>query len=183
MTFQGQNFHANSGTKVAVLPKGRSSTANSGTKAAVLQGLNRCGSFPLLSAPRFLFSMWKDLQGSEKIPGAPMGRRREWIWLIWPFGLHRNPPQALNISLIRFFTRSKILKTQWAFAPTSLEREVIRDTKFKILNVSISRLINFVEVGYNNVSVQLSSFVTYSKFPGSTIISKTFNKFTQFFFL
>ena len=34
----------------AVLPKGRSSTANSGAKVAVLPGMNRCGSFPLLSA-------------------------------------------------------------------------------------------------------------------------------------
>ena len=47
-------FTANSDTKVAVLPKGRSSTANSGNKVAVLLGMNRCGSFPLLSAPHSL---------------------------------------------------------------------------------------------------------------------------------
>ena len=45
-----RSFTANSGSMVAVLPKGRSSTANSGTKVAVLLGLNRCGSFSLLSA-------------------------------------------------------------------------------------------------------------------------------------
>ena len=39
----------------------KSSTANSGTKVAVLLGMNKCGSFPLLSAPRFLFSIWTDL--------------------------------------------------------------------------------------------------------------------------
>ena len=44
------SFTANSGTKAAILPKGRSSIANSGTYVAVLLGMNRCGSFPLLSA-------------------------------------------------------------------------------------------------------------------------------------
>ena len=41
----------------SVLPKGRSSTANSGTKVAVLLGMNRCGSFPLLSALHSLFGI------------------------------------------------------------------------------------------------------------------------------
>ena len=45
-----RSFTANAGTKAAVLHKGRSSTANSETKVAVLLGMNRCGSFPLLSA-------------------------------------------------------------------------------------------------------------------------------------
>ena len=46
---KGRSFTANIETKVAVLSKGRSSTANSGTKVAILLGINRCGSFPLLS--------------------------------------------------------------------------------------------------------------------------------------
>ena len=54
---KGMSFTANSGTKAAVLLKGRSSTANSGTQAAVLLGMDRCGSFPLLSAPHSLFSI------------------------------------------------------------------------------------------------------------------------------
>ena len=83
--------------------EGRSSTANSGTKVAVLPGMNRCGSFPLLSAPRSLFSIWTDLKTSEKIPGAPTWRWWEWIWLTGPSGLHRNSPQGLNISSIRVF--------------------------------------------------------------------------------
>ena len=33
------------------------STANSGIQAAVLLGMDRCGSFPLLSAPQSLFSI------------------------------------------------------------------------------------------------------------------------------
>ena len=37
-------------------------------------GFNRCGSFPLLSAPHSLFSIWTDLKRSEKIPGAPTRR-------------------------------------------------------------------------------------------------------------
>ena len=51
---KGRSFTASSGTKAAVLPKGRSSTAKSGTMVAALLGMNRCGSFPLLSAPHSL---------------------------------------------------------------------------------------------------------------------------------
>ena len=42
-------------------------------KAAVLPGMNRCGRFPLLSAPHSLFSIWTDLKRSEKIPGHQRG--------------------------------------------------------------------------------------------------------------
>ena len=42
----GQSFTANSGTKAAVLPKGRSGNANSGTKVADLLGINTCCRFP-----------------------------------------------------------------------------------------------------------------------------------------
>ena len=100
---QGRSFTANSGTKAAVLLKGRSSTANSKTQAAVLLGMDRCGSFPLLSAPHFLISIWTDLKWSEKIPGVPTWRRGEWIWIIGSSRLHRNSPQGLNIGSIRVF--------------------------------------------------------------------------------
>ena len=53
---KGRSFTSNPGTKGVVLCKGRSSTANSGTKGEVLLGINRCGSFPLLSAPHSLLS-------------------------------------------------------------------------------------------------------------------------------
>ena len=42
-------------------PKGRSFTA-------VLLGMDRCGSFPLLSAPHSLFSIWPDLKKFWKDP-------------------------------------------------------------------------------------------------------------------
>ena len=96
----GRSLTANSGTKVAVLSKGRSSTANSGTKVALLLGINRRGSFPLLSAPHSLFRMWTHRKRSEKIPGTPA---RRWGEKIWPFGLHRKLLQRLNISSIRVF--------------------------------------------------------------------------------
>ena len=86
---------------IYIMSKCRSSTANSGTKVAVILGINRYGSFPLLSAPHFLFSIWADLKRSEKIPGTPAWRWGEWIWLTGPSGLHRNSPQGLNISSIR----------------------------------------------------------------------------------
>ena len=66
-------------------------------------GLNRCDSFPLLSAPHSLFNVWKDLKRSEKIPGAPVWRWGVWIWLTGPCGLHQNSPQELNISSIKAF--------------------------------------------------------------------------------
>ena len=46
----------------SVLPKGRSFTANAETMLSVLLGINRCGSFLLLSALYSLFSIWKDLK-------------------------------------------------------------------------------------------------------------------------
>ena len=98
---KGRYFTANSGTKAAVLPEGRSSTANSGTQPGVLLGMNRCGSFPLLSAPHSLFDIWTDLKRSIKIPGAPAWRWGEWIWLTGHSGLHRNSPQGLHLSSIR----------------------------------------------------------------------------------
>ena len=104
-----RSFNENSGTMAAVLPRDRSSTANSGTKVAVLLGMNRCGSFPLLSAPYSLslslslFSIWTDFKRSENVPGAPARRWGEWIWLTEPSGLHRNSPQWLTISSIRVF--------------------------------------------------------------------------------
>ena len=105
---KGRYFTANAGSKVAVTSEGRSSTGNSGSKVAVLLGINRCGSLALLSTPYSLFSIWTDLKRSEKTPGAPTWRWREWIWLTGPSGLHRNSPQWLNISSIRVLTSSEI---------------------------------------------------------------------------
>ena len=67
------------------------------------QGLNRCGSFPFLSAPHSLFSIWTKLRRSEEIPGASTWRWWEWIWLTGPSGLHRNSPQGLNITSMNVF--------------------------------------------------------------------------------
>ena len=102
---------------VAVLPKGSSSTANSGTKVAVLLGMNRYGSFPLLSATHSLFSIWANLKRSEKIPSAPTWKWGEWIWLTGPSGLYRNWQQGLNVSSIRVLTRLQIRKSQSSFVP------------------------------------------------------------------
>ena len=66
--------------------------ANSGTKDAVLLVINMCGSFPLLSAHHSLFSIWTAIKRSEKIPGAPLWRWGEWIWLTGPSLLHKLSP-------------------------------------------------------------------------------------------
>ena len=71
-----------------------------------LLGMDRCGSFPLLSAPPSLFSIWTDLKRSEKIPGAPTWRWGEWIWLTGPSGLHRNSPHRLISVPSGFLTKS-----------------------------------------------------------------------------
>ena len=73
---KGRSFTANSGTKAAVLLKGRSSTANSGTRASVLLGMDRCGSFPLLSTPHSLFSIWTYLKRWEDPRGTNVEVRR-----------------------------------------------------------------------------------------------------------
>ena len=113
---KGRSFTANSSAKAAVLPKGMFSTANLGTKIAVLLWMNRYDSFPLLSIPHSLFSIWTDLKKYEKIPRAPSWRWGEWFWLTGPAGLNRNS-QGLNISSIRFLTRPEIHKSQSPSAP------------------------------------------------------------------
>ena len=119
---KGKSFTANSGSKAAVLHKGRSSTTDSGTKVAVLLGMDRCSSFPLLSAPHSLFSIWTDFKSSEKIPEASTWKWGEWIWLSRPSGLHQNSPQELNISSIRGFDQIRDPKSQSPFAPTLIFR-------------------------------------------------------------
>ena len=115
---QGQVFHIKRRAKAAALLKGRSSTANSGTKAAVSPGMNRCGSFPLFSAPYSLFRIWKDLKRSEMIPGAPKWRWGEWIWLTGPSGLHRIWTQGLNTSSIKVLISSEVGKSLSPLTPT-----------------------------------------------------------------
>ena len=89
-----RSFTANSSTKAAVLSKGRSSTVNSGIEVAVLLGINRCGSFPLLSAPHSLFSIWTNLKRSQKIPGAASWKWGERIWRSGSSRLPRNSPKG-----------------------------------------------------------------------------------------
>ena len=96
---KGRSFSTTPAQRLHYLTKGRSSIANSGTKVAVLQGVNRCGTFLLLSAPHSLFCIWPDLKRSQKIPWTP--RWEESFWLIGPSVFHRNSPQGLNFSSIR----------------------------------------------------------------------------------
>ena len=59
----GRSSTANSRTKAAVLLKDRSSNTNLRNQAAVLLRMDRCGSFPLLSAPHY--RTLKDLKNSR----------------------------------------------------------------------------------------------------------------------
>ena len=92
---KGRSLTANSGTKAAVLLKGKSSTANSGTQVAVLLGTNGCGSFPLLSAPHSLFSIWTDLKRSEKIPGGTNAEVRRLYLANW--ALRTSPKSTTGV--------------------------------------------------------------------------------------
>ena len=104
---QGQFLHCKHRDLGCHSAEGRSSTTNSGTKAD------------------YLFSIWTDLKRSEKIPGAPTWRWREWIWLTRPSGLHQNSPQGLNISSIWVSTITYIRKSQSPFTPKSPKNQYI----------------------------------------------------------
>ena len=78
---QGQELHWSTGTYASVLPKAGLPPQTQEPTLQFYQGLNKCGTFPLLSAPHSLFSISTDLKTSEKIPGAPTWRWGEWIWL------------------------------------------------------------------------------------------------------
>ena len=62
----------------SVLPKGRSFNAGTGTKAAVLPkaGMNRCGSFPLLSAPILSLASEQTLKDLKNPSGTNVEVRR-----------------------------------------------------------------------------------------------------------
>ena len=68
---QGQALHCKRRELACSSPKVMSFTSDSGTKVAVLLGMNRCASFPFISVPHSLFSIWIDLKRSENILGAP----------------------------------------------------------------------------------------------------------------
>ena len=104
-------------TNAAVLPKGRSSTANSGTKVAILLLMNRCDSFPLLSAPHSLFAIRKHIKRSEKIPGAPTWKWRKWIWLTGHAGLHRNSSYFLLLRAFPLFSGYPLFPYACHFSP------------------------------------------------------------------
>ena len=97
---KGQTLHSKRMNRGCRSAEGRFSTATQEPRLQFYQELNRCGSFPLLSAPHSLFNIWTDFKRSENIPGVPTWRWGEWIWLSGPSGLHRNSPQRLNISSI-----------------------------------------------------------------------------------
>ena len=74
---QGQDYHCKLRYQGCSSAQRQFFTGNSGNKVAVLLGMNGCSSFPLLSAPHSLLSIWTDLERSEKIPeGTNMEVRR-----------------------------------------------------------------------------------------------------------
>ena len=70
---KGRSFTASSSIKAADLPKDRSSTTNSGTRFAVLLGMNRCGSFSLISAPYSSLASEQILKDLKRLQGPHRG--------------------------------------------------------------------------------------------------------------
>ena len=70
---KGRSFTANSSTKAAVLLNGRSSTTNSATQDAVLLGMDRYGSFPLLSVLHSSLASEQTLKDLRRSQGHQRG--------------------------------------------------------------------------------------------------------------
>ena len=113
---KGRAFTASEGTMVAVLPKAGLPPQTQDTRLQFYQGWIDVSSSCFLH-PTLSISIWTGLLRSEKIPGAPTWRSKEWILLTELSGLHRNSPQDWHISSIRVFDQIKILKSQSPFAP------------------------------------------------------------------
>ena len=108
------SFTVNSGTKPAVLPKGRTSTTNSGTKVAVLLGMNKCSSF---LHPTLSLVSEQTIKNLKRSQGSQCGGE-ECMWLTGSFGLHRNSPQGLNISSMRVFDQIRNPEIPITLRPT-----------------------------------------------------------------
>ena len=97
---------------MSVLFNSRSFTANSETKVAVLLRMNRCGSFPLLSAPHSL-----SLATEQTLKGPPLWARR------YHACLSRSgsgfDPRSEQVSWVRFFRgfSSPARQMSWSFRP------------------------------------------------------------------
>ena len=66
-------FVASAGTWAAVLPKTGLPLKTQEPRLQFFQGLNRFGSFPLLSAPHSLFSIWIDFKDLKRSQGHQHG--------------------------------------------------------------------------------------------------------------
>ena len=93
---QGQVLHCKRRNLGCSSSEDRCSTQTQEPMLQFYQGLNRCSSFRLLSAPHSLFNIWADLKRSENIPGAQTWRSGEWIWLTGPSGFRRNSPSGVK---------------------------------------------------------------------------------------
>ena len=133
----------------------------------VLLGINRCGSFPLLSSPNSLFTIWTDLKRSEKIPGAPTWRWGEWIWLTGPSELHQNLPRVLNISSIRVFDQIPVHSP--TFPSLHLRHSSLSNPSVALLRHS----------SFSNPSVAL---LRHSSFSNPSVASPTPQFIIQHFF-
>ena len=104
---KGRSFIANPGTKVAALSKGRPSTANSGTKVAVLLGINRCGSFPLLSAPTLSLASDQTLKDLKRSQEPQLGGEESGFDYLGPPDFTEIHHRVNNISSIRVFDQMR----------------------------------------------------------------------------
>ena len=128
--------------------------------------MSRCGSFPLLSAPHSLFSIWINLKRSEKIPGAPTWRWGERNWLTGPSGLHRNLPQGLNISSIRIFDQIRDPEIPITLRPLMVLNSSEKVTVMNLLTFHRRKdhIKNFRAKFYGTFQVYLYFSITSTKY-------------------
>ena len=125
----------------AVLYKGRSSTTNSGTKVAVLLGMNRCGSFSLLSALQIVGVLKITLHSYPWLE-VDIGKIMCPLFCSWKYG---NPPlawllaQPTHCFLWEFTKRSWILNAILSLADERVSF-LVMDTTLDIVGMSLSTL-------------------------------------------
>ena len=159
---KGRSFTANSVTKAAVLPKGRYSTANLGTMVAVLLGMNRCGSFPLLSAPQSLFSIEQTL----KDPRGNIVEVRRVDLANWALQISLKFTTGVKYQFIRVFDLKKKNYMIWKLLSLLLFSCCIQRFWLQYSNLKNQHEANLVLLGYEKNETK---YFNISKFLSVTI--------------
>ena len=106
-----------------------------------------CSSFPLLSAPHFLFSIWTDLIRSEKIPGAPTWRWGEWIWLYWALRVSSKFTTGVKYQFHQGFWPDQRSGNPNNPSPPHIHTQIHTHTRWKIQTLCSKWVLNLHTLG------------------------------------